>query len=131
MKVSFAKDNDFAAAVRAGVRDALLDPGFRAALCEHVAETAAKYVWLTRKEVADMLGGRNEKTVARWAKKNLLKVNDKLGVKEPLYSLASVQEALESGAIRARSVRAAKKPAGTKGQPTSVAPRRTVAIMQN
>ena len=131
--MDFTTSPHFAAAVKEGIREALLDPAFRADLFEHVAQTAAEYVWLTRKEVASMTGGRSEKTIARWVKKNLLEVNDKLSPKEHLYSLHSVQDALKNGAIREKKTPRAKPPAPApvpqmNGQPPAAAPLRGVTI---
>ena len=131
--MDFTTSPHFAVAVKEGIREALLDPAFRSALFEHVAQAAAEYVWLTRKEVAAMTGGRSEKTIARWAKKNLLEVNDKLSLKEHLYSLSSVQNALKSGAIREKKTPRAKplnaaSVTPMNGQPAAAAPLRGVTI---
>ena len=134
--MDFTTSPHFTAAIKEGIREAMLDPGFRSALFEHVAQTAADYVWLTRKEVAAMTGGRSEKTIARWAKKNLLEVNDKLSPNEHLYSLSSVHNALKSGAIREKKAARAKPltsppvPA-MNGQPSAAAPLRGVTISRS
>lgn len=108
MKVDLTDDADFAAAVQAGVKAAFLDPEFRRAL---VNDVVAGFVWLTRQQVGELLGGKTDKTVKRWAQKRAITVSTAMGETEPLYLLQSVQEAMLGRAIRAKRQPAAPKPA--------------------
>ena len=98
MTIDLASDPAFAKAVAEGVRAAFLDPEFRRAL---VNDVVAGFVWLTRTQVAEIYG-KTPQTIKKWAEKNKITVSTAMGETEPLYLLQSLQEAMQSGAIRAR-----------------------------
>ena len=99
MKVDLTGDTDFADAVRLGVREAMTSPVFVQAM---LSEAMTRFVWLTCQQVAQMCGDRSPETIRRWAKRNRIEVSTAFGAREPLYSLRSVQAALEARAIRER-----------------------------
>ena len=132
MKVDLTGDTDFAAAVCLGVREAMQSPEFLAAL---FSEAMVRCVWLTCQQVAQMCGDRSPETIRRWAKSHRIEVSTAFGEREPLYSLRSVQAALEARAIRERKPPAAKpvKPAARPNghRATAPEPLRTVGRLQN